>query len=80
MLKDLDNAAFFSDDISFVNTDSDVTFLKDDMGLVNVDLNNVSLDDDNFDDDSETIIHVKLMGWCNRQKRCKACKKEVSKE
>ena len=62
MLKDLDNAVFFSDDIAFVNTDSDVTFLKDDMGLVNVDRNNVSLDDDNFDDDSETIIHVKLMG------------------
>ena len=33
------------------------------MGLVNVDLNNVSPDDDNFDDvdDPETIIHARLM-------------------
>ena len=32
------------------------------MGLVNVYLNNVSLEDVNFDnDDPETIIHVKFM-------------------
>ena len=32
------------------------------MSLVNVDLNNVSLADRNFDDDDpETIIHVRLM-------------------
>ena len=32
------------------------------MGLVNVDLNNVSPDDDDFDDvDPETIIHARLM-------------------
>ena len=60
MLEDLDNAIFFSDDTAFVNADS-VTFFKDDMGLVNVDLNNV-----NLDDDSEAIIHVKLMVWCNK--------------
>ena len=32
------------------------------MGLVNVNLNNVSLYDVNFgDDDPETIIHIRLM-------------------
>ena len=32
------------------------------MGLVNVDLNHVSIDDEDFDDDDpETIIHVRLM-------------------
>ena len=32
------------------------------MGLANVNLNNVSLDDVNFDvDDPETIIHVRIM-------------------
>ena len=30
------------------------------MGLVNANVNNVSLDDDNFDDDDpETIIHTR---------------------
>ena len=32
------------------------------MCLNNIDLNNINLDYDNFDDDdSETIIHVRLM-------------------
>ena len=49
--------------------------------LVNVDLNNISLGGDNFDDDNpETIIHVRLMVWCNRYKQCKACKKEISRK
>ena len=37
------------------------------MGLVNADLNNASLDDDNFDNnDPETILYDRLMIWCNR--------------
>ena len=37
---------------------------------------NINLDDDNFDaDDPETIIHVRLMTWCNRYKQLKAYKK-----
>ena len=32
------------------------------MGLANVDLNNISLDNDNFDDnDPKIIIHIRLM-------------------
>ena len=42
------------------------------MGILSVDLNNINLDDGKFDeDDSETIIHVRLMGWCNRFKQRK---------
>ena len=75
MLEYLDNAVFFNDDIVFVNADSNnVTFFSDDMGLVKVDVNNVSLDDVYFDDDDpETIIHVRLLAWCNRYS-----KKEVA--
>ena len=38
------------------------------MGIVNVDLNNVSLDDDDYFDnnDPKTIIHVRDMVWCNK--------------
>ena len=50
------------------------------MGPVNVDLNNISLDDDSFDNgDPKTIIHVRLLAWCNAYKQNKACKKEISK-
>ena len=32
------------------------------MGILSVDVNNINLDDVNFDlDDTETIIHVRLM-------------------
>ena len=60
-----------SNDIFLVNADSDkVTFFSDDMVLVNVDCNNVSLDDVNFDnDDPETMIHIRLMTWCDRYKQ-----------
>ena len=45
-------------------------FFSDDMGLVNADLNNASLDDDNFDNnDPETILYDRLMIWCNRYKQ-----------
>ena len=40
------------------------------MGIINVDLNNIILDHINFDeDDSETMIHVRLMAWRNRCKQ-----------
>ena len=29
-------------------------------------------------DDPNTIIHVRLMTWCNSYKQSKACKKEIS--
>ena len=44
-------------------------------------LNDISLDDDNFDkEDPETIIHIRSLAWRNRFKQCKACKKDISKE
>ena len=51
----------------FVNVDPDnATVFNDDKGLVNVDLNKVSFDGVNFDDDNpETDDHVRLVTWCN---------------
>lgn len=37
--------------------------------LVTEVLNDISLNDINFDDDDlETIIHIRLMTWCNKFK------------
>ena len=56
----------------FVDSGS-VTFPSDGMGLVNVDLNNIS-PDNNFDDyDPEININVRPMAWCDRYKQRKAC-------
>ena len=61
---------FSNDDIDLDGIDSDIaTFFSDDMGHNTIDLNNINLDNDDFDeDDPETIIHVRLMAWCNRCK------------
>ena len=59
---------FYGDSVS-------ATVFGDEMGILDVDLNNFNLDDANFNkDDPETIIHVKTTFWRNRYKHCKACK------
>ena len=52
-----------------VNFDT-VKFFSDDM-----DINNISLDDNDDDVDLENIIHVRLVAWCNEYKQRKALKK-----
>ena len=54
------------------------------MGPVTIDLDNINLDDGNFDDDDdaaahahhpETIVLIRLIAWCNRYKQRQTCKK-----
>ena len=47
----------------FFNEDSsNVTFSRDEMGILRVDLDKINLGDVNFDEDHpETIIYVRLM-------------------
>ena len=47
------------------------------MRILNVDLNCINLDANNFDeDDPDTIIHVRLLAW---KQNFKALKKELNK-
>ena len=57
-----DNILFFDKDLS------KVTCFANEVGILVVDLDKINLDDDkNFDeDDSETIIHVKILAWRNK--------------
>ena len=77
MPRNCGNAVSFNDDIVFVNADSDnFSFLSDDMGLANVHLNDLSLDDNNFDDDDYgTIIHAIIHVWCNWTNSARLVKK-----
>ena len=74
-------ALFADDDILFFNEDSvNVTFSSDKMGILSIDLNNINLDDDKFDDDDpEAIVQVRLMSWYNKRKHCKTSKNDISK-
>ena len=58
-----------------------VTFFSNDIGVNSINLNNVNLYDDDFDNcDSETINHVRLIPWYKRQKQHCACKKMIDEE
>ena len=58
MLEKLNEAVFCNNDIVFADIDSDI-----------VNINNINIDDDNFDNyDSENITHIRLIARCNRYK------------
>ena len=61
----------------YSDLDSDfVTFFSNDIGVVCITLDNINLYDTNFDNCyTQTINHVKLMGWYNRYKQYKTFKK-----
>ena len=50
------------------------------VGILSIDLNNINLDDTNYDkDDPETIIYVQLLAWHIKFEKCKALKKSLMK-
>ena len=64
MIKKLHNALLADGHVLFIHDDSgDITFSSNEMDILSVDLNNININVDvNFeDDDSETIIYVRLM-------------------
>ena len=76
MIEKVDNSGFCNDDLFFGDIDYDVTLFSNDIGLISINHNNISLDDDNFEDyDPETINHVRVMTWYNRYKSHIACNK-----
>ena len=51
------------------------------MGIRNRDLNNINLDDTNYDeDDSDIIIVVRLLAWYIKFEKRNALKKELNEE
>ena len=53
-----------------------IPFLSDDVAFNTIELTNISLDDDKFDEDCpETVIHVRPMPWRNKYKQRMAFKR-----
>ena len=63
MLENLGNVVFSNGDVYVDDIDSDtVTFFSNALGLPDKDLNNINLDDNNFDkDDPVNVALVKLI-------------------
>ena len=71
-------AALYSDEnILYFNEDSsNVVFICIGMGILNINLNNINLGDNNYDeDDPDTIIHVRLLAWHIKFEKRKELKK-----
>ena len=72
VLEKFHGALLACDDILFFDEDlSKVTCFANEVGVLVIDLDKINLDDDNnFDeDDSETIIHVRIFVWRNKFKK-----------
>ena len=66
-----ENVLYFNEDAG------NVTSIYNGMGILNIDLNNINLEDTNYDeDDPDTIIHIRLLAWHIKFKKCKELKKE----
>ena len=63
MIKILFTALYADENILYINEDSgNVVFICNGMGILNIDLNNINLDDSNYnEDDGDTIILVRLL-------------------
>ena len=83
MLQKLDNALHANDDILCYNEDFDkVTFIANQRFILAVDLDKVNRDNNNnfYEDDSHTIIHVRFLAWYSKESlRGKALKKRYVK-
>ena len=73
---------YADENILYFNEDSsNVVFNCNGMGILNIDLNNINLEDTNFEeDDPDTIILIKLLAWHIESEKRKELKKMISEE
>ena len=65
MIKKVFTALSANDNILYFNENSDnAVFSCNRMGILNIDLDNINLDDTIYEEyDPETIIHIRLLAW-----------------
>ena len=81
MIKKRFTALCANDNIYYFDQDSgDAVFNCSAMGILNIDLNNISLNDKFDEDDPDTIILMRLFVWHIKFIKYKALKKELNEE
>ena len=75
MIKKLYTALYADENILYFNEDSgSIIFACNEMGVLNIGLNNINLDN-NFDKEPDTIILVRLLTWHIKFQKRKALDK-----
>ena len=71
---------YVDENILYFNEESDnVIFNCNGMGIRSIYLNNINLDDTNYEeDDPETIIHIRILAWHIKFEKGKQLKKRIS--
>ena len=82
MIKNLFTAFYVVDNILYFNEDSgDAIFSCNEMGILSIHLNNINLDDTNYDEnDPETIINIRRLAWHIKFEKRKVLKKQFNEE
>ena len=80
MIKKLFTALYAVENILHFNEDyGNAVFNSNEFGIVNIDLNKISLDDNFVEDDPDTIVFVRLLIWHIKFGKSKALKKDLNK-
>ena len=81
MIKKLFTALYADENILHFDEDFGyVAFSRNEMGILNIDLNKINLDNSFDEDDPGTIIHVRLLAWHIKFEKRKAREKELNEE
>ena len=77
MIKKLVTALYEDNNVLYFNEVSgEAIFSCNEMSILSIVLNNINLDDTNYDeDDSGTVIHIKNLAWHIKFEKRKALKK-----
>ena len=79
MIKKLFTSLYADENLLYFNEGSaDVVFNCNGIGILNIDLNNIILDDNFNKDDLDTIILVRVLAWHIKFEKLKEIEKELS--
>ena len=81
MIKEVFTALFADENILYFNEDSgNVVFSCNKMGILNINLNNINLDNNFDEDDPNTMILIRFLAWHIIFEKRKTLKKMISGE
>ena len=73
MIKILLTALYTDKNMLYFNEySSNAIFNCNEMGILTIDISNINLDDNNYDEDGpDTIVLIRLLAWHNKFEKCK---------
>ena len=79
IIKILLTSLYADDNILYFNKNSgDAIFSCNEMGIVSIDLNNINLDNTNYDEDGSETIHITILAWHIKFEKGKSLKREIN--